>query len=124
MTKYTDQEINELVFKAIVPKGLRPENPEEIDAMLDAIGGNSLSEDDVQRMLRKIRGEERPGDPTAERDRECCDDATVAMSDAELALYRNRNEDVPSEVEELLQDMENEALEDGEGDEDDSEDDA
>lgn len=124
MTRYADQDINKLVFKAIVPKGLRPDTPEEIDAMLDALGGDSLLEDDVQRMLRKIRGEETLGDPTAQRDRECCDDAAVEMTDAERALYRNRNEDIPPEVEELLQDLENEALEDGEEDEDDSEDDA
>jgi len=124
MTRYTDQDINELVFKAIVPKGLRPDTPEEIDAMLDALGEISLSEDEVQRMLRKIRGEETLGDPAAERGREGRDDAGVEMSDAELALYRNRNEDIPPEVEGLLQDMENEALEAGEEDEDDSEDDA
>jgi len=92
--------------------------------MLDALGGSRIFKEEVQRMLRKIRGEETLGDPTAQRDRECCDDVAVEMSDAELALYRNRNEDVPPEVEELLQDMENEALEDGEEDEDDSEDDA
>ena len=53
MTDYTDETINELVFKAIVPKGLRPENPEEIDAMLDALGGETQSEENVQRMLLK-----------------------------------------------------------------------
>jgi hypothetical protein len=122
MTDYTDETINELVFKAIVPKGLRPETPEEIDAMLDALGGEMQSEDDVQRMLRKIRGEEPLGDPTAERDLDCHGDATAELSDAELALYRNRNEDVPPEVDQMLQDMEDEALKDGEEDEDDSDD--
>lgn len=123
MTDYTDETINDLVFKAIVPKGLRPETPEEIDAMLDALGGEMQSEDDVQRMLRKIRGEEPLGDPTAERGRDCHEDAAAELSDAELALYRNRNEDVPPEVDQMLQDMEDEALRDGEEDEDDSDDD-
>ena len=56
MAEYTDAELNELVFKAIVPKGLRPETPEEINAMLDSLEAEPQPEETVQRMLRKIRG--------------------------------------------------------------------
>lgn len=119
MAEYTDAELNELVFKAIVPKGLRPETPEEIDAMLDAIGGEAPSEDTVQRMLRKVRGEEPLGEPQEKSGLGSPENAAMDLSAAELALYRDRNDDVPPEVEQLLKDMEDEALKDGEDDEDD-----
>ena len=120
MAEYTDAELNDLVFKAIVPKGLRPETPEEIDAMLDVIGGEALSEDTVQRMLQKIRGEEPLGEPQKEGGLGSPEDVAESLSAAELALYRNRNDDIPPEVEQLLQDMEDEALQDGEDDGDDA----
>ena len=119
MAEYTDAELNEVVFKAIVPKGLRPETPEEMDAMLDAIGGEAPSEDTVQRMLRKIRGEEPLGEPQERSGQDSPGDAATELPAEELALYRNRNDDIPPEVEQLLQDMEGEAMKDGEDDEDD-----
>jgi len=122
MPEYTDAELNELLFKAIVPKGLRPETPEEIDAMLDAIGGETPSENAVQRMLRKIRGEEPLANPQENIDFGPSGAEAVDLSDAELALYRNRNDDVPPEIDQLLQDMEHEALEDTEDDKDNKDD--
>ena len=121
MSEYTDAELNELVFKAIVPKGLRPETSEEIDAMLDAIGGETPSEETVQRMLRKIRGEEPLGEPQESVGLDSSDAAAVDMSATELALFRNRDDDIPPEVEQLLKDMEDEAMKDGEDGEDDVE---
>ncbi|KKK44673.1 hypothetical protein LCGC14_3166740 [marine sediment metagenome] len=50
--------LNELVFNAIVPEELRPETPEAIDAMLNAMEAEPFSEEKIQRMLRKIRGAE------------------------------------------------------------------
>ena len=122
MPEYTDTELNELLFKAIVPKGLRPESPEDIDAMLDAIGGETPSEDTVQRMLRKIREEELLGDPQKKSGPDRSAVETVELSEAELALYRNRNNDVPPEIDQLLQDMEHEALDDAEDDKDNKDD--
>jgi len=122
MPEYTDAELNELLFKAIVPKGLRPETPEEIDAMLDAIGGETPSENAVQRMLRKIRGEEPLGNPQENIDLGPSGVEAMDLSDAELALYRNQNDDVPPEIDQLLQDMEHEALEDTEDDKDNKDD--
>jgi len=114
MAEYTDRELNELLFKAIVPRGLRPETPEEIDAMLDAIGGEALPEATIQRMLRKVRGEEPLADAQAGHGVSRTDDAEAGLPAAELALYRNRNEEMPPEIEKLLEEMEEEALEDGE----------
>jgi len=116
MAEYTDREVNELLFRAIVPRGLRPETPEEIDAMLDAIGGEALPEATVQRMLRKIRGEEPLADPQAGHDVRRMDDTAAGLPAAELALYRNRNEEMPPEIETLVEELEEEALEDGEDD--------
>ena len=47
--------INDLVFRAIVPRRLRPETPKEIDAMLDSMNAGPLPEATVQRMLGKIK---------------------------------------------------------------------
>ncbi len=114
--RHSDKELNELIYRVIVPKGLRPTTPEDIDAMLDAIGGSAPSEESVQRMLRKIRGEvpigtgsvaEGLGDRLA-----VADDANI--SEEALALYRNRNDDIPPEIKEKLKDMEERAMEEGE----------
>lgn len=51
------KDLNELVYKAHVPKGLRPETNEDIDAMLDAIGGDKYTDKKVQRMMQKIKGQ-------------------------------------------------------------------
>ena len=118
MAEYTDAELNKLVFKAIVPKGLRPETPEEIEAMLDTIGGESPSDDTVERMLRKIRGEERLGEPQEKTENIWTNESTEELSASELALYRNRNDEIPPEIQKQLQDLEEEALEDSEDDKD------
>ena len=114
MPDYTDAELSELVFRAIVPKGLRPETPEEIDAMLDAIGSEVPSEESVQRMLRKVRGEEPLAEPCGETGSGDSRMGSVELPETEAALYRNREDEIPPEVERMLQEMENEALEDGE----------
>jgi hypothetical protein len=84
--------------------------------MLDAIGGSAPSEESVQRMLRKIRGEVPIGTGSAAEglgDRlAVADDANI--SEEALALYRNRNDDIPPEIKEKLKDMEERAMEEGE----------
>jgi hypothetical protein len=116
MAEYTDVDLNDLVFKAIVPKGLRPETPEETDALLDVVGGEKLPEDAIRRMLRKIRGEEPLGRPPQASGTYSQEAEAASLSDAELAHYRNRKGDIPPEVKQLLEDMEDEALQDGEDD--------
>ena len=55
----TDKKINSLIHRAIVPRGLRPESQEDIEAMLDTIGGEKLSEEKFRRMMNKVKGNER-----------------------------------------------------------------
>jgi hypothetical protein len=53
----SDKFINKLIYNASVPKGLRPESLEDIDAMLDALGGQEYAVDKFERMMKKIKGE-------------------------------------------------------------------
>lgn len=116
----SDEELNDLIYRATVPKGLRPTTPDETDAMLDAIGGEVPSEETVRRMLRKIRGEEpigtgHPGDGVADawpRTEE------VNVPEESLALFRNQNEEIPPDVKEKLEAMEKRAMEESEEEED------
>ena len=121
MTDYTEEELNELVFKAIVPKGLRPETEEEINDMLDVMEDEPLPEDTIQRMLRKIRGEEPLGKRQEMHEPDSADIHAVDLPEEEAVLYRNQTDDLPPEVEQVLQDMEDEALEDSEDDTDEDE---
>ena len=54
---YSDQQLNDLVFKAIVPEHLRPETQEEIEEMLDQLGeyATPLSESQIRRILKKVK---------------------------------------------------------------------
>ena len=101
--KRTDRELNSLIFQAIVPEGLRPSSPSDIEAMLDTIGGEEQSDEKFNRMLRKIRGEE----PIGVRHDEI--EPTSALLTAEeeklVALYRSRGERIPPEIEAKLEEM-------------------
>lgn len=56
-----DKKINSLIHRALGPRGLRPESQGDIEAMLDTIGGEELSEEKFRRMMKKIKGKEPVG---------------------------------------------------------------
>lgn len=120
--KYTDKELNNLIYQAIVPQGLRPSEPDAIDAMLDAVGGEIPSEDTVRRMLRKIQGEEPVGVRSVENEPQpfSMEVEEATLTQEELALYRNRNEGVSPEIEDKLKEMEERAKKDDEEENQDS----
>ena len=102
-TKYNDQELNSLIYKAIVPKGLRPTKPSDIEAMLDAIGGQEPSDGKLQRMLRKVRGEE-PIGVFEERIEEPSQELTREQQEL-VAFFRARGEEIPPEIQAKLDEM-------------------
>lgn len=97
------KKINKLIFNARVPKGLRPETPEEIDALLDVTDAQEYSEDKIQRMMKKIKGEL----PIGEREPEATYEQYEATEhETELmAMYRDGNEDISAETKKKLDEM-------------------
>lgn len=112
-----DRAFDDLVFRALVPKGFRPKTDAEIEQMLDGLGQVEIPKSKLERMVGKING-------TIPMAWEEFDEPIIACeadsSDArELAeLYRARGEVVPPEVEAKLRELERKAAEPKPQDED------
>jgi len=107
--KYNEQKLNSLIFEAIIPKGLRPESQSDIEVMLDVTGGEKFTEDKLQRMLGKVRGEEPIG---------FCDwkslDSLEKLTERQQELvvfYRSRGRELPQEVKSKLDEIRRRAQE-------------
>lgn len=97
-------DLNKLVYKAHVPKGLRPETNEDINAMLDAIGGDKYTEEKIQRMMQKIKGQI----PLYSETENMEDSSFVEMTEQEnelLAMHRDGSEEISSDSQKLLDEM-------------------
>ena len=105
--------MNAIIREALVAKGFRPETPKDIEAMLDAIGGDEFSPDKIQRMLRKIRGEE-PIGVTPSHDEQDQIEAIDAKERELVAFYRAKGEAIPPEIQAKLDTMRRRAKEQGE----------
>lgn len=103
-----DKAFDCLVHRALVPKGLRPRTNEEIEQLLDTIGGAPLSDEKLKRMLRKIDGEEKilPRSPR----RSAPAEAALTADERELvAMYRAQGKSLPPELAAKLKAMEERA---------------
>lgn len=104
-----DLRFDRLIKAALVPKGHRPRTPEEIDRMLDLIDTPEVSNQKLQRMLRKVNGEE----PTfVEPEPAASQPGTSELTAAErelVALYKSQGKDLPPEIQEKLRAMEERA---------------
>src|SRR5262245_62140557 len=95
-----DKRLRALLAKAILPPDPCTFDAERIEAMLDAIGGDPFSDEEVDRILKKAKGElpVGPADPVEDVSEE-----TSAETEEELlALHRGQGEDLPSEIKEKL----------------------
>ena len=104
MSKECPNNLNSIIREALVPKGFRPADPAGIEAMLDTIGGDKFSDDKIERMLRKIRGEEPIGLIPAHDE----DEGVAALSNEErtlVTLYRAKGLEIPPEVQAKLDAM-------------------
>lgn len=96
-----DKPVRDLIAKVYLPPDLCPADPKDIEAMLDAAGGSPLAEDQVERMLKKARGEL----PVGEREEEgplWSEDALTEEERELVALHRNEADELPPEIEEKL----------------------
>ncbi len=106
----SDRRLSQLLYNALIPRGFRPKTNEEIESMLDTIGGEPLSEDKHKRMLRKIHGEELIG----ERKEQVINIETKALTEEQkelVELWRNKGKEIPPDIQELLDEMEKKATE-------------
>lgn len=103
--------LNLIIRDALVPKGYRPTTIDDVEAMLDSIGGERFSDDKIARMLRKVRGEEIAVDWT-----ESLEEITESLNAEEHKLavfYRAKGKEIPPEVQAKLEEMRRRAKEKG-----------
>ena len=116
----TQKAINKLIYKAHVPKGLRPETNEDIDAMLDAVGGGKYPDEKIQRMMQKIKGHFPLHSETANLPDSSYEEITEQESEL-LAMHRDGSEDISSDSQKILDEMRKRARKEHEDTEDEKE---
>lgn len=106
--QHPEMQCDALLRRALVPKGHRPTKDEDIEKLLDIFGDDPISEDKLQRMLRKINGQEaifpeRSSPPPPES-------SVLTEHERELvALHRAQNKPLPPELAAKLKAMEDRA---------------
>lgn len=106
--KNFDRRLSKLLYNALIPRGFRPTNNEEIEAMLETISGESLTEEKRERMLRKISGEE----PIGMRTEQVIKATPQALTEEQkelVELWRAKGEKIPPDIQALLDEMEKRA---------------
>ena len=116
----THKVVNRLVYKARVPKGLRPETNEDIDAMLDAIGGDKYSDEKTKRMMQKIMGQIPLHSETVNITDSFYEEITEQENEL-MAMHRDGNKDISSDSQKKLDEMRKHARKKDEDPEDEEE---
>ena len=93
----SDSQRDALLRRALIPKGYRPTKLEDVEKMLDAIGDQPVGESKLQRMLRKVSGQEpmflehtSPAPKTP--------DQLTAKEQEVYALCRSKNKPLPPDL--------------------------
>ena len=113
-----DRPIRDLIAKHYLPPDLCPSAPDEIEKMLDAAGGTPLEEEQIERMLKKARGELPVGEREDEEP-EWSEEEEQETQGELLALHRNEGNELPPDVAEKLRRLREQAKEQEEIDGDD-----
>lgn len=110
INKDTDQRLSKLLNAALIPPGFRPKSNDDIEAMLETVGGEPLSGDKLARMLQKIHGEEPLG---KQRQQELNVTPNVLNETQQelLMLYRSKGRNIPPEIQSILDEMRKRASE-------------
>jgi YesN/AraC family two-component response regulator len=96
-----DKPVRDLIANVFLPPDLCPNDPAAIESMLDALTVEPLDEEQIERMLKKARGELPVGE-REEKESEWCEDALTDQENELLALHRNGGEELPPEIQEKL----------------------
>jgi hypothetical protein len=112
----SDRRLSKLLYNALIPRGFRPKTNDEIEAMLETIGGETISDEKRERMLQKIRGE----GPIRLRTEQIINFTSEALTEEQkelVELCRAKGEEIPPDIQALLNEMEKRAadLEEEEG---------
>lgn len=103
-----DRFFDGLVRRAIVPRGFRPQNDQEIESMLDALGTGEMSDEKLQRMLGKIHGMI-PMSWEADRTEATSLDLESVEARELAQMFRAKGEELPPELEQKLRELEQRA---------------
>jgi hypothetical protein len=111
MSRDFDRQLLDLVRQAVVPAGHRPESPEQVEAMLRACADATMTDEKLQRMLRKINGLLPIGErPEAEMlDSEAFEKSLTEEQRELVALHKAQGSEMPPEIRALLQRFREEA---------------
>jgi hypothetical protein len=96
-----DKRLRKLIAKAFMLPDLCASNAKEIEAMLDAAEAEPLSDEQLERILKKAKGEL----PVGEREIEepvWSEDRLTDEEEALLALHRNEGGELSPEIQEKL----------------------
>ena len=93
----SDKLVRDLIARVYLPPDLFPSDPDAIEAMLAEASGQPLTDEQVERMLKKAKGEL----PVGEREDEETELSYEGQTEEELALFAFRN----NESDELLPDI-------------------
>lgn len=105
-----------LFRRALVPKGFRPRTEEGVDEVLRALGQVEVSNEERQRVVEKIFGL-RPCNKSPEAKSDYVPEQLDSRSEELVEMFRGEGEDVPPEIAERLQQLENEAAQEPDDDE-------
>jgi hypothetical protein len=108
----SDKRLRKKIERAFVPADLCATDPDAIEALLDAAKAEPFSEDKVNRMLGKLKGDI----PLGEREKEEEDEGRVwtesgltEEEEALVALHRNGGTQLPPEIQEKLRQLREQA---------------
>lgn len=111
-----DRHLRRMISDAVIRPGFRPQTNDEVEAMLDALEGEQFSDDQVERILDKSKGEL----PVGEREGEGVfyEEPSEEEAGELLAMHRAGGDDIPDDVKAKLDALRKQAEEDVDNDDD------
>jgi hypothetical protein len=97
-----DKMLRNLIAKAFVPPDLRATDPDAIEAMLDDAESEPFTEEQVERILSKAKGEFPVGERAEDDEPEHSESGLNQEEEALLALDRRERGELPPEIKEKL----------------------
>ena len=117
-TENDDLFLEQLLRRALVPKGFRPRTEEGVGEVLDALGQVEISDLERDRVVDKILGR-RPYYKELESESICEHEQVPSKSEELVEMFRGEGEEIPPEVAERLRQLEAEATQEPDDEEED-----
>jgi len=112
-----DKPIRDLIAKVFLPPDLCPADSASIEAMLDKAHRRPLGEDQIERMLKKAKGELPVGEREEEEEAAWSEDDLTVEQRELVFMCRNEGTELPPEIKEKLRRLREKAkAEEEEGD--------